>query len=99
MAIHRTFSGPDPERFSGIYHLAASGRTSWHGFAEAIFQRMPVEGKKCVNVEAISSAEYALPAQRPKNSVLNCGKLQSVFGLQLPDWQAGLDLVTEELRK
>jgi len=87
---------PYPQRFVGTYHLASSGRTSWHGFADAIIRAMPVDGKQCTQVDPIPSSEYPLPSPRPKNSVLNCDKLEATFGLHLPLWDVGLSLVLEE---
>ena len=29
-----------------LYHLVAGGQTSWHGFAEAIVNAMPADGKR-----------------------------------------------------
>ena len=96
-ALRQTLADGDPSRFSGTYHLASSGSTSWHGFAEAIIRRMSAEGRKCSQVLAIPSTEYLLPSPRPKNSVLNCDKLESVFGLRIPAWETGLNLVLEQL--
>jgi dTDP-4-dehydrorhamnose reductase len=80
---------------TGTYHLASSGVTSWHGFAEAIVNLMPREGRKCLRVEAIPSSEYPTPTKRPAYSVLSCEKLQRVFGLQLPTWEASLGQALE----
>ncbi len=80
---------------SGTYHLCASGHTSWHGFAQAIVELMPPEGRKCREVEAISSTEYPTPAKRPAYSVMSCAKLERVFGLRPPDWQDSLRQVLE----
>jgi dTDP-4-dehydrorhamnose reductase len=80
---------------SGTYHLASSGMTSWQGFAQAIINLMPAEGKKCSVVEAISTPEYPTPAKRPPYSVLGCGKLERVFGLRLPHWEDSLRQVME----
>jgi dTDP-4-dehydrorhamnose reductase len=80
---------------AGVYHLCASGQTSWHGFTEAIVELMPAEGKKCRAVEAISSAEYPTPARRPACSVMSCAKLERTFGLRLPDWRESLEQVLE----
>ena len=52
----------DPAAFTGVYHLAASGETSWHGFAEAIIGLMPEAGKKCKAVEAIATLN--IPCRR-----------------------------------
>jgi dTDP-4-dehydrorhamnose reductase len=79
----------------GVYHLCASGQTSWHGFASAIIESMPDEGKKCRTVEGITSAEYPTPTKRPAYSVMSCAKLERVFGLRLPDWRESLRLVME----
>jgi dTDP-4-dehydrorhamnose reductase len=81
--------------FTGTYHLASSGVTSWHGFAEAIVNQMPSEGRKCSRVEAIASSEYPTPTKRPAYSVLACEKLKRTFGLQLPAWEASLSQALE----
>jgi dTDP-4-dehydrorhamnose reductase len=76
----------------GLYHLTASGETSWHGYAEAVFaetlrtgllERLPV-------VHRIAGADYPLPAARPANSRLDCSLFRRDFGLTLPDWRTGL---------
>ena len=95
LALKQVLGAPDPAAYKGIYHLAASGHTSWHGFAEAIVGLMPPEGKKCKIIEAITTPEYPLPATRPPMSVLSCERLQRTFALQLPPWQESLRQVLE----
>jgi dTDP-4-dehydrorhamnose reductase len=80
----------------GVYHLCASGQTSWHGFASAIIESLPEEEKKCRTVESIPSTEYPTPTKRPAYSVMSCAKLERVFGLRLPDWREGLRLAMEK---
>ena len=84
---------------SGTWHLTASGQTSWHGFAEAIFAEAVASGvlAKAPVVEAIPSSEYPTPAKRPAWSVLDNRKLQQDFGLLLPSWQDGLKRVMAEV--
>jgi len=84
---------------SGTWHLTASGQTSWHGFAEAIFAEALARGvlPKVPSVEAIASSEYPTPAKRPSWSVLDNSKLQQDFDILLPDWQEGLKRVIREL--
>ena len=89
-ALIRILTIGDFSAFTGLYHLASSGITSWHGFAEKIVQLMPSEGKKCTIVEAITTAEYPTPAKRPVYSVMDCGKLEKAFKIRLPDWENGL---------
>ena len=95
LALKQVVAAPDPAAFTGTYHLASSGVTSWHGFADAIIKLMPADGKKCTQVEAISTAEYPTPTKRPAYSVLSCDKLERVFGLRLPHWEDSLKQVLE----
>jgi dTDP-4-dehydrorhamnose reductase len=82
----------DRQRLSGLYHLSCGGRTSWHGFAEAILQDMQNRGEKIPALKAITTAEYPTPAQRPANSVLSNEKLQQTFGIRMPAWEEALAL-------
>ncbi|WMR46122.1 sugar nucleotide-binding protein, partial [Stenotrophomonas maltophilia] len=88
-----------PGQLSGTWHLTASGQTSWHGFAEAIFAEALAAGvlTKVPTVEAIPSSEYPTPAKRPAWSVLDNRKLQQEFGIVLPIWQDGLKRVMAEI--
>jgi dTDP-4-dehydrorhamnose reductase len=95
LALRQVLAAPDPAPLCGLYHLAAGGATSWHGFATAIAALMPAEGKKCLRLEPISTAQYPTPARRPANSMMSCGKLERTFGLRLPPWEEGLRLVME----
>lgn len=80
---------------SGLWHLTASGRTSWHGFAEAIVAEafeLGLIAKRPV-VQPIASSDYPTRAARPRFSVLDCARLSSDFGLPLPDWKKALAAV------
>jgi dTDP-4-dehydrorhamnose reductase len=96
LALKVTLAARDWSAFSGVYHLASSSSTSWQGFAQAIVDLMPAEGRKCSRVEPISTPEYPTPARRPAYSVLGCDKLERTFGLRLPDWQESLKQVLEK---
>jgi dTDP-4-dehydrorhamnose reductase len=97
LALRQVLAASEPGGFKGVYHLAASGQTNWHGFAKAIIGLMPIEGKKCRQIEPITTQEYPLPAKRPAYSVLSCDKLERTFGLHLPDWNESLQQVMESL--
>ncbi len=77
---------------SGIYHMCNAGETSWYGFATAIFDEARERGQELIvkKIDPITTDEYPTPAARPHNSRLDCGKLQDIFGITMPDWQAGL---------
>jgi dTDP-4-dehydrorhamnose reductase len=96
LALKQVTGCSERSKFNGAYHLAASGLTSWHGFASRIIEWMPEADRKCREVEGITTAEYPTPAKRPAYSGLDCAKLQKTFGLQLPHWEASLRQVLDK---
>ncbi|HXR00778.1 MAG TPA: dTDP-4-dehydrorhamnose reductase [Pseudomonas sp.] len=74
----------------GVYHLTASGQTSWFGFAQAIGEQLTKAGKPCAILEPIPSSAYPTPALRPLNSRLDCSLLQRQWGVTQPDWHDAL---------
>lgn len=84
---------------SGIWHLVAAGETSWHGFAEAIFDEAVAVGllPRAPRVVPITTADYPTPARRPAYSRLDTSRLERDFGVELPDWRQGLARVIGEL--
>jgi dTDP-4-dehydrorhamnose reductase len=74
----------------GVYHAVGAGETTWFGFAQEIFRRAAEQGLPAAEVAAIATSAYPTPARRPANSRLNCDRLRQAFGLQLPDWRAGV---------
>jgi dTDP-4-dehydrorhamnose reductase len=86
---------------SGLYHLVASGETSWLGYASMVFdfakkKRIPLKIHP-ENITPISSNAFSTPAKRPLNSRLNIHKLQNTFNLNLPCWQTGVTRILEEI--
>jgi dTDP-4-dehydrorhamnose reductase len=81
-----------PTKASGLWHLTATGETSWHGFAQAIVERAQARGllARAPTVVPIASTEYPTRARRPAYSRLDTSRLESDFGIQLHDWHAGL---------
>lgn len=96
LALRQVLASRDANAFNGTYHLAANSSTSWHGFASHIVEFMPEAERRCREVAAITTAEYPTPAKRPAFSVLDCGKLEKTFGIQLPDWEESLRLVLDK---
>ena len=75
----------------GTYHYCGAGVTSWHGLAKKIIElAAPKTSLKTQQVEAISTAEWPTPAQRPPYSVLDCSRLRHKFGIDPPPWQQSL---------
>lgn len=77
---------------SGTYHLTPQGETSWHGFAEAIFDEAIAQGliPRAPRVVAITTTDYPTRARRPAYSCLDVGKLERRLGYAMPDWREGL---------
>ncbi|MDR2240991.1 MAG: dTDP-4-dehydrorhamnose reductase [Zoogloeaceae bacterium] len=83
---------------SGVFHLAAGGETSWHGFASAILAgRGGDDGLRVQRITPITTADYPTPARRPANSRLATDAFRARFGLALPDWRDSLQLCLEEI--
>jgi dTDP-4-dehydrorhamnose reductase len=91
------------EEAHGLVHVAASGETSWHGFACAIVEGLRARGVAFAveRIVPIRTAEYPMPARRPHNSRLDLTRLRKVFGVTPPTWQAALaselDVLAAEL--
>lgn len=88
-----------PPRQSGIWHLTAHGQTSWHGFAEAIFQGAVERGllARAPRVNPIATADYPTPARRPAYSCLDTTSLEKDFAVVLPTWKDGLAKVLDDI--
>lgn len=95
----RIASDPDgnPDGIWGTYHFAGAGATTWHGFAERIFQRLERETGRRPRLKAIGTADYPTPARRPANSRLDCAKIRAVFGIEAPRWEDSLERVLDAL--
>ncbi len=85
----------------GIYHLTASGATSWYNLACYIVNKALENGMTLKltsqHIHPISTDEYPLPAKRPKNSILNNTALSNALALHLPDWTVHVDKVMDQL--
>ena len=84
---------------AGIYHLVASGETTWFDYANFIFKQARILGQtlQVAKVNPIATSAYPTPAVRPHNSRLHNAKLQNTFELILPQWQKGVERTLAEL--
>lgn len=103
LALQRVLGAAPDERagFSGLYHLAAAGETSWCGYARFVLEQAALRGVALkagpAQVEAIPTSVYPTPAQRPLNSRLATERLRDTFGLYLPPWQTGVIRMLDEI--
>ena len=83
----------------GIYHLVASGETSWFDYANYIFEQAKTQGceLKVTSVKPIPTTAYPTPAKRPYNSRLDNHKIQQTFQLHLPEWKNHVQRTITEL--
>lgn len=84
---------------SGIYHFCGAPTVSWCGFAGEIFRQARAEhGWDSVpDVVPIRTEDWPTPAERPKNSALDCSKIARDYGIVQPDWRASLSDVLKTL--
>jgi dTDP-4-dehydrorhamnose reductase len=84
---------------SGLYHLMASGATTWHGFAKASLESATRHGLVspggAPRLVAVASDEGT--AMVPKHSLFACDRLRQRYGITLPHWKEGLERCLEEV--
>jgi dTDP-4-dehydrorhamnose reductase len=86
---------------AGLYHLAAAGETSWHGYARFVLEQAQALGVALKAgpeaVDPVPARAFSTLAKRPHNSRLNTEKLRAAFGLHLPHWQDGVRRMLHEI--
>ncbi|GAB6195215.1 dTDP-4-dehydrorhamnose reductase [Lysobacter xanthus] len=89
----------DTDASPGTLHVVTRGRTSWHGFAAAIFEEAVARGllARAPRLDAIPTAAYPTPARRPAFSVLDTAAL-AARGVQVPEWRHALCRTFERAR-
>ena len=85
-AAPRLAAGNDPA-LTGLVHFAGSGTTTWRGFADAIFA---LSGGPAPRIVPVATEAYPTPARRPRNSELDCYKVERLFGVRPRAWREGL---------
>lgn len=84
----------------GTYHYCDTPPTTWHGFAQAIFQTASrLTTYPSPQVIPITTADYPTPAARPANSILDCTRIGECFGIEPRPWQEGLEAMLKQLLK
>lgn len=75
----------------GTYHYCGSGVTSWCGLARHVLETLVAQGHlTAFRLTPIATAQYPTPARRPAYSVLDCRRIETVFGITRPPWQASV---------
>lgn len=81
------------EERAGIFHYCNQGIISWYDFASAIKE---ISGSNCI-VNPITTKDYSTPAKRPSYSALDTQKIQSAFGIEIPQWRESLERCMKQL--
>lgn len=84
---------------AGLYHLVASGITTWFDFANVVFTEAQSAGYELAlkQTHPVATSAYPTPARRPNNSRLDNSKFQQTFDLTLPRWDVGVKRMLAEL--
>src|SRR5476649_636629 len=84
---------------AGLYHLVASGITTWFDFANVVFTEAQSAGYELAlkQTHPVATSAYPTPARRPNNSRLDNSKFQQTFDLTLPRWDVGVIRMLAEL--
>jgi dTDP-4-dehydrorhamnose reductase len=77
----------------GTFHFAGAEPTTWFGFAQAI---LGLSGRH-PRLVPVRTADYGAAAQRPLNSVLDCGRISREYGITQPPWRLALEDVLTEI--
>lgn len=89
----------DAAALSGVFHAVAAGATSWHAYASHVIDWARRQGQTLAvrEIAPVPASTFPTPARRPHNSRLSTDRLQRVFGLTPPPWQAGVDRMLAEV--
>ena len=71
----------------GIFNFSNLGRISWFDFAEKIAELSDAK----IKLNAIETSQYPTPAKRPKNSVLDLGKISKTYAVPLKPWEESIE--------
>lgn len=77
----------------GLFHATCEGSCNWAEFAAEIFR---LAGKD-TKVQAITTAEYGAPANRPAHSVLENYMFKMTNGYLFADWHDAIEKYLKEL--
>ena len=84
---HRIVETVEADAPAGIYHASASGRTTWHGLAAAVFGLLGADPSR---VRAVTSGSLQRPAPRPAFSVLEHSAWRQAGLAPLRSWDVAL---------
>jgi dTDP-4-dehydrorhamnose reductase len=101
VTVHALGSAMRRPELAGTYHVAASGETTWFGYARHIIETARTTGQPIRvapdAIRPVASTAYKTAATRPMNSRLDTTKFRRTFDLLLPHWTSGADRMLTEI--
>jgi dTDP-4-dehydrorhamnose reductase len=82
------------EEHSGVFHLSASGYASRFEFAEEIIETAKQRSgtqSGWATLFATTSANFPLPALRPRNAATSKNKIKQVFNIKMSRWEEQIE--------
>jgi len=79
---------------TGYYHISSKGATTWYGVTRELIR---LTGSK-THLEAVSSSEFEMKAERPVYSLLNTQKIEEL-GLEPIEWKKGMNVMLSQLNE
>ncbi|MES2897222.1 MAG: dTDP-4-dehydrorhamnose reductase [Pseudomonadota bacterium] len=79
----------------GLLHVVNDGVASRYDMAKTIFS-MAFPGREPPPIEPVPTSAFPTPARRALNCVLDSGRLQRVFGVQLRPWEEAMEDTLEQ---
>ena len=100
IAVIENWQASASEQRSGVFHYCDDGRVSWYDFARKIFSLAVTAGllENVPETAPVPSSEFPQPAERPKWSVLDTGRIKEVFDIQPASFDASLKAVIDEIK-
>jgi dTDP-4-dehydrorhamnose reductase len=82
----------------GTYHYCGRGETSWFGLASHIVAVLAARRRTALaRVLPIPTRDYPTPAARPAFSVLDCSRIQALFGISPRPWKAAVEKTLDRM--
>lgn len=88
--VRRLETGTNERKLFSVFNAVNDGEASWYELARATMRGLADRGEPAADVVPIPSDSYPTRATRPRYSVLDIGKLRSVYGISMRCWREAL---------
>jgi dTDP-4-dehydrorhamnose reductase len=100
-AVIEAWKTPGVDGRNGVFHYCDDRTVSWYDFARMIFD-LAVKSDLLQNqpeLTPVPGSQFPQPAQRPKWSVLETKKIETVFNIRPVSFERSLQAVIDEIKK